>query len=240
MGGNAVDAPWRPASRSGVLEPERLGPRRRRLHDRQDGLHEGGRRQSISAPRRPQPPRRTCTPWTKRAARSAARRSRGLAATVPGELKGLLYALEQYGSKKLHPRADPFSRRSTGRSAACRWTANLAQIIRENFGKLRKYEHGPGDLRQGRVPPGGGRHDCQQGSRQHASPRPGAWRRRHPQGRHRRQNRGRGQESAADHDAGGFWPATRSRCASRSRAPTAVTPWSPRRLRRVAPTCCSC
>jgi gamma-glutamyltranspeptidase / glutathione hydrolase len=65
----------------------------------------------------------------------------GLASAVPGEVKGLLYALDHYGSGKLT--------RSQVLQPAIDWaergvpvTGNLAQIIKDNFGKLRKYENG--------------------------------------------------------------------------------------------------
>jgi gamma-glutamyltranspeptidase/glutathione hydrolase len=65
----------------------------------------------------------------------------GLASAVPGEVKGLLYALEHYGSKTLT--------RSQLIQPAIDWaergvpvTVNLAQIIKDNFGKLSKFEHG--------------------------------------------------------------------------------------------------
>jgi gamma-glutamyltranspeptidase / glutathione hydrolase len=65
----------------------------------------------------------------------------GLASAVPGEVKGLLYALEKFGSKKLT--------RSQVIQPAVGWaergvpvTVNLAQIIRDNFGKLSRFENG--------------------------------------------------------------------------------------------------
>lgn len=65
----------------------------------------------------------------------------GLAVGVPGEVKGLLYALENYGSGKLS--------RMQIVEPAINWamkgvpvTVNLASIIKDNFTKLVKYENG--------------------------------------------------------------------------------------------------
>jgi len=65
----------------------------------------------------------------------------GLAATVPGEVKGLLYALEHFGSKKL-TRAQVIQPAIDRAERGVPVTVNLAQIIKDNFGKLRRYEHG--------------------------------------------------------------------------------------------------
>ena len=65
----------------------------------------------------------------------------GLSVGVPGEVKGLLYALENYGSKKLS--------RMQIMNPAIDWalkgvpvTVNLASIIKDNFQKLVEYENG--------------------------------------------------------------------------------------------------
>ena len=65
----------------------------------------------------------------------------GLSIGVPGEVKGLLYALEHYGSGKLT--------RSDIIQPAIQWalqgvpvTVNLESIIKDNFDKLVKYENG--------------------------------------------------------------------------------------------------
>jgi gamma-glutamyltranspeptidase/glutathione hydrolase len=65
----------------------------------------------------------------------------GLSVGVPGEVKGLLYALENYGSKKLS--------RMQIMNPAIDWalkgvpvTVNLASIIKDNFQKLVQYENG--------------------------------------------------------------------------------------------------
>ncbi len=65
----------------------------------------------------------------------------GLASAVPGEVKGLLYALEHYGSGKL-TRAQVIQPAVDWAERGIPVTANLAQIIKDNFAKLRKYEHG--------------------------------------------------------------------------------------------------
>ncbi len=65
----------------------------------------------------------------------------GLASAVPGEVKGLLYALENYGSKKL-TRAQVIQPAIDWAERGVPVTVNLAQIIKDNFGKLRKYENG--------------------------------------------------------------------------------------------------
>lgn len=62
----------------------------------------------------------------------------GLAVGVPGELAGLLYALENYGSKKMN--------REKVMAPAIEWaekgipvTVNLASIIQDNLGKINMY-----------------------------------------------------------------------------------------------------
>src|SRR5512139_3739680 len=65
----------------------------------------------------------------------------GLASAVPGEVKGLLYALDQYGSKKLS-RAQVIQPAIDWAERGVPVTVNLAQIIKDNFGKLSKFENG--------------------------------------------------------------------------------------------------
>ena len=65
----------------------------------------------------------------------------GLASAVPGEVKGLLYALDHYGSKKL-TRAQVIQPAIDWAERGVPVTVNLAQIIKDNFGKLRKFENG--------------------------------------------------------------------------------------------------
>ncbi len=65
----------------------------------------------------------------------------GLASAVPGEVKGLLFALENYGSKKLS-RAQIIQPAIDWAERGVPVTVNLAQILKDNFGKLRKFENG--------------------------------------------------------------------------------------------------
>jgi gamma-glutamyltranspeptidase/glutathione hydrolase len=65
----------------------------------------------------------------------------GLAVGVPGDAKGLLYALENYGSGKL-TRADVIQPAIQWALQGIPVTVNLASIIKDNFGKLVKYENG--------------------------------------------------------------------------------------------------
>ena len=65
----------------------------------------------------------------------------GLASAVPGEVKGLLHALEHYGSKKL-TRAQVLQPAIDWAERGVPVTVNLAQIIKDNFGKLGKFENG--------------------------------------------------------------------------------------------------
>jgi gamma-glutamyltranspeptidase / glutathione hydrolase len=65
----------------------------------------------------------------------------GLASAVPGEVKGLLYALDHFGSKRL-TRAQVLQPAIDWAERGVPVTVNLAQIIRDNFGRLRKYENG--------------------------------------------------------------------------------------------------
>jgi gamma-glutamyltranspeptidase/glutathione hydrolase len=65
----------------------------------------------------------------------------GLASAVPGEVKGLLYALEHYGSRKL-TRAQVIQPAIDWAERGVPVTVNLAQIIKDQFGKLSKFENG--------------------------------------------------------------------------------------------------
>jgi gamma-glutamyltranspeptidase/glutathione hydrolase len=65
----------------------------------------------------------------------------GLASAVPGEVKGLLYALGNFGSKKL-TRAQVIQPAIDWAERGVPVTVNLAQIIKDNFGKLSKFENG--------------------------------------------------------------------------------------------------
>ena len=65
----------------------------------------------------------------------------GLAVGVPGEIKGLLYALENYGSKKLS-RAQIIQPAIDWAEKGIPVTVNLAGIIKDNFEKIKKFENG--------------------------------------------------------------------------------------------------
>jgi len=65
----------------------------------------------------------------------------GLAVGVPGEVKGLLYALEHFGSGKLN-RAEILMPAIEWALKGVPVTVNLASIIQDNYGKLVKYENG--------------------------------------------------------------------------------------------------
>ena len=65
----------------------------------------------------------------------------GLSVGVPGEVKGLLYALEHFGSGKLS-RMDIVQPAIAWALKGVPVTVNLAQIIKDNYDKLVKYENG--------------------------------------------------------------------------------------------------
>jgi gamma-glutamyltranspeptidase/glutathione hydrolase len=65
----------------------------------------------------------------------------GLSIGVPGEVKGLLYAFDKYGSGKL-TRMDIVQPAIAWALKGVPVTVNLAQIIKDNFEKLVKYENG--------------------------------------------------------------------------------------------------
>jgi len=65
----------------------------------------------------------------------------GLSVGVPGEVKGLLYAFDKYGSGKLS-RMDIVQPAIAWALKGVPVTVNLAQIIKDNFEKLVKYENG--------------------------------------------------------------------------------------------------
>ncbi len=65
----------------------------------------------------------------------------GLSVGVPGEVKGLLYALEHYGSGKL-TRADIIQPAIQWALQGIPVTVNLESITKDNFGKLVQYENG--------------------------------------------------------------------------------------------------
>lgn len=65
----------------------------------------------------------------------------GLSVGVPGEVKGLLYAFDHYGSGKLS-RMDIVQPAIAWALKGVPVTVNLAQIIKDNYEKLVKYEEG--------------------------------------------------------------------------------------------------
>jgi len=65
----------------------------------------------------------------------------GLAVAVPGEAKGVLYALENYGSKKLS-RAQIMQPAIDYAEKGFKVTANFSAMIKDNFELLKKYENG--------------------------------------------------------------------------------------------------
>ncbi|MCK7475792.1 MAG: gamma-glutamyltransferase [Rhodopseudomonas palustris] len=170
MGGNAVDAAVATGLRPRRPRAERLGHRRRRLHGRSswpamkeavvidfraDGA--GGR------------DRRTCSSSTsggradrQRLASKAAWRRR-----VPGEVQGLLYALDHFGSKKLSRAQVVAARHRLGRDAAYPSRSTSRSIIKDNFGKLSTFEHGLAIYAKDGLPPRSRRHDRQQATWPH-------------------------------------------------------------------------
>lgn len=65
----------------------------------------------------------------------------GLSVGVPGEVKGLLYALDNYGSKKLD-RMQILDPAISWATKGLPVTVNLASIIKDNFQKLVEFEEG--------------------------------------------------------------------------------------------------
>lgn len=73
----------------------------------------------------------------------------GLASGVPGEVAGLLYALQNYGSKKLSL-ARILEPSIQYAEKGYRVTENLSPIIRDNLAKINKYPRHRGHLYRGR------------------------------------------------------------------------------------------
>jgi len=141
MGGNAVDAAVATGFALGVLEPNA------------SGIGGGGfmviklasMKEAVVIDFRPTAPA-AATPdmyTLDERGRAVGKASveGGLASAVPGEVKGLLYALDHYGSKKL-TRAQVIEPAITWAERGVPVTVNLAQIIKDNFGKLKRFENG--------------------------------------------------------------------------------------------------
>ena len=141
MGGNAVDAAVATGFALGVLEPNA------------SGIGGGGfmiikmadMKEAVVIDFRPTAPAAATPDMYKLDARGRpvgnASVESGLASAVPGEVKGLLYALENYGSKKL-TRTQIIQPAIDWAERGVPVTVNLAQILKDNYGKLRKYENG--------------------------------------------------------------------------------------------------
>lgn len=140
-GGNAVDAAVAAGFALGVLEPNA------------SGIGGGGfmiikmanMKDAVVVDFRPTAPAAATPDMYKLDARGRpagnASVEGGLASAVPGEVKGLLYALENYGSKKL-TRVQILQPAIDWAERGIPVTVNLAQILKDNFGKLRKYDNG--------------------------------------------------------------------------------------------------
>jgi gamma-glutamyltranspeptidase/glutathione hydrolase len=141
MGGNAVDAAVATGFALGVLEPNA------------SGIGGGGfmvvklanMKEAVVIDFRPTAPAAATPDMYKLDERGRAIGNAsvegGLASAVPGEVKGLLYALEHYGSKKL-TRAQVIQPAIDWAERGVPVTVNLAQIIKDNFGKLGRFENG--------------------------------------------------------------------------------------------------
>lgn len=141
MGGNAVDAAVATGFALGVLEPNA------------SGIGGGGfmiirmvgMRDAVVIDFRPTAPAAATPDMYKLDGRGRpvgnASVEGGLASAVPGEVKGLLYALENFGSKKL-TRAQILQPAIDWAEKGVPVTVNLAQILKDNYGKLQKFENG--------------------------------------------------------------------------------------------------
>lgn len=141
MGGNAVDAAVATGFALGVLEPNA------------SGIGGGGfmviklasMKEAVVVDFRPTAPAAATPDMYKLDERGRpigdASVEGGLASAVPGEVKGLLHALEHYGSGKL-TRAQVLQPAVDWAERGIPVTVNLAQIIKDNFAKLQKYENG--------------------------------------------------------------------------------------------------
>jgi gamma-glutamyltranspeptidase/glutathione hydrolase len=143
MGGNAVDAAVATGFALGVLEPNASGIGGGGFMT----IKMAGMREAVVVDFRPSAPA-AATPEMYRLNEKGrpvdnASVEGGLASAVPGEVAGLLYALETYGSKRLS-RAQVLQPAVDRAEQGVPVTENLARIIKDNFGKLRKYENGLG------------------------------------------------------------------------------------------------
>ena len=141
MGGNAVDAAVATGFALGVLEPNASGIGGGGFMV----IKLAGMKEAVVIDFRPTAPAAaTADMYTLdergRAVGNASVEG-GLASAVPGEVKGLLYALDHYGSKKLS-RAQVMQPAIDWAERGVPVTVNLAQIIKDNFGKLSRFEHG--------------------------------------------------------------------------------------------------
>ena len=155
MGGNAVDAAVATGFALGVLEPNASGIGGGGFMV----LRLAGMKEAVVIDFRPTAPATATPDMYKLDERGRpignASVEGGLASAVPGEVKGLLYALEHYGSKKL-TRAQVLQPAIDRAGRGVPVTAHLAQIIKDNFGKLRKYENGPAIYAKDGFPPEAG------------------------------------------------------------------------------------
>ena len=141
MGGNAVDAAVATAFALTVLEPNASGIGGGGFMV----LKLAGMREAVVIDFRPTAPAAATPDMYKLDDRGRpvgnASVEGGLASAVPGEVRGLLHALEHYGSGKL-TRAQVIQPAIDWAERGIPVTINLAQIIKDNFGKLRKFENG--------------------------------------------------------------------------------------------------
>ncbi|MFO7691858.1 MAG: gamma-glutamyltransferase [Vicinamibacterales bacterium] len=141
MGGNAVDAAVATGFALGVLEPNASGIGGGGFMV----IKLAGMNEAVVVDFRPTAPAAATPDMYKLDERGRpignASVEGGLASAVPGEVKGLLYALEHYGSKKL-TRAQVIQPAVDWAERGVPVTVNLAQIITDQFGKLSRFENG--------------------------------------------------------------------------------------------------
>ena len=141
MGGNAVDAAVATGFALGVLEPNASGIGGGGFMT----IKMAGMKEAVVIDFRPTAPAAATPDMYKLDERGRpvgnASVEGGLASAVPGEVRGLLYAFENFGSKKL-TRAQVLQPAIDWAERGVPVTANLAQILKDNFGKLRKFQNG--------------------------------------------------------------------------------------------------